>query len=65
MHENILYLSHYRSLQGIPVILLLNKQDLLAEKIQNGIRLEFYFPEFEDYVFSDINTCKILYRHMT
>ena len=36
----------------ISVILFLNKQDLLAEKITSGRRLEDYFPEFARYVVS-------------
>ncbi len=38
-------LRFYRWLQTKPVILLLNKQDLLAEKIKNGSRIEDYFWE--------------------
>jgi guanine nucleotide-binding protein G(s) subunit alpha len=41
-----------RWLRTISVILFLNKQDLLAEKIKNGRRLEEYFPEFARYVVS-------------
>jgi len=36
-------LRFYRWLRTKPVILLLNKQDLLAEKIKNGSRIEDYF----------------------
>jgi hypothetical protein len=42
----------FRWLRTISVILFLNKQDLLAEKIKNGRRLEDYFPEFARYVVS-------------
>ena len=39
-----------RWLKTISVILFLNKQDLLAEKIRTGRhRLETYFPEFAAY----------------
>ena len=41
-----------RWLRTISVILFLNKQDLLTEKIQSGRRLEDYFPEFARYVVS-------------
>ncbi|CAF0984318.1 unnamed protein product [Adineta steineri] len=41
-----------RWLRAISVILFLNKQDLLAEKIKTGRRLEDYFPEFARYVVS-------------
>ncbi|CAF1289035.1 unnamed protein product [Rotaria sordida] len=43
-----------RWLKTISVILFLNKQDLLAEKIKAGRRLEEYFPEFEHYVISHV-----------
>ncbi|CAF5027186.1 unnamed protein product, partial [Rotaria sp. Silwood1] len=43
-----------RWLKTISVILFLNKQDLLAEKIKAGRRLEEYFPEFEHYVVSHV-----------
>jgi hypothetical protein len=36
-------------LKKTSVILFLNKQDLLAEKIRNGRRLEDYFPEYVGY----------------
>jgi len=42
----------FRWLRTISVILFLNKQDLLAEKIKSGRRLEDYFPEFARYVVS-------------
>ena len=42
----------FRWLRTISVILFLNKQDLLAEKIKSGRRLEDYFPEFNRYVVS-------------
>ncbi|CAF0746671.1 unnamed protein product [Didymodactylos carnosus] len=42
-----------RWLRTISVILFLNKQDLLAEKIKSGrARLEDYFPDFSRYVVS-------------
>jgi len=41
-----------RWLRSISVILFLNKQDLLAEKIKSGRRLEAYFPEFARYAVS-------------
>ena len=43
---------HGRWLRTISVILFLNKQDLLAEKIKSGRRLENYFPECARYVVS-------------
>ncbi|CAF3833138.1 unnamed protein product, partial [Rotaria sp. Silwood1] len=43
-----------RWLKTISVILFLNKQDLLAEKIKAGRRLEEYFPEFEHYAVSHV-----------
>ncbi|CAF4819022.1 unnamed protein product [Rotaria sp. Silwood1] len=43
-----------RWLKTISVILFLNKQDLLEEKIKAGHRLEDTFPEFEHYVVSHI-----------
>ncbi|CAF0957236.1 unnamed protein product [Adineta steineri] len=39
-----------RWLRTVSVILFLNKQDLLAEKIKGGRRLADYFPEFAGYV---------------
>lgn len=40
----------FRWLKTISVILFLNKQDLLAEKIKAGRhKLEDYFPEFANY----------------
>lgn len=40
----------FRWLKTISVILFLNKQDLLAEKIKAGRhKLEDYFPEFASY----------------
>jgi hypothetical protein len=41
-----------RWLKTISVILFLNKQDLLAEKIKSGRRLEDYFPEYARYAVS-------------
>lgn len=43
-----------RWLRTISVILFLNKQDLLAEKIKSGRRLEDYFPEFTRYTVSQV-----------
>lgn len=51
IHEAI-FLFPFRWLRTISVILFLNKQDLLAEKIKTGRRLEDYFPEFSRYVVS-------------
>ncbi|CAF0966793.1 unnamed protein product [Adineta steineri] len=42
-----------RWLKTISVILFLNKQDLLAEKIKGGHRLEAHFPEFARYAISN------------
>lgn len=42
-----------RWLKTISVILFLNKQDLLAEKIKGGWKLEEYFPEYARYVVSN------------
>lgn len=42
-----------RWLKTISVILFLNKQDLLAEKILAGKRIEDYFPEYERYQLPD------------
>jgi hypothetical protein len=39
------YLFH-RCLREIPVILLLNKQDMLAKKIKDGFSIETYFREY-------------------
>lgn len=50
---NLFYFFHFyldRWLRTISVILFLNKQDLLAEKIKAGKhKLEDYFPEFSRY----------------
>lgn len=44
------YLFSHRWLRTISVILFLNKQDLLAEKVKAGKhKLEDYFPEFARY----------------
>lgn len=44
------YFFCYRWLRTISVILFLNKQDLLAEKVKAGKhKLEDYFPEFSRY----------------
>jgi len=59
MSKNIIcFVSLYRLLETTPVILLLNKQDLLANKIKSGVRLEDYFPEFADYVLPSVDTRK-------
>lgn len=50
IHGNFFFLFFYRWLRTISVILFLNKQDLLAEKIKAGKhKLEDYFPEFARY----------------
>lgn len=57
MYHSLFYL--YRRLETIPVILLLNKQDLLATKIKtNGARLSDYFPDFVDYTLSEVDSRK-------
>ena len=38
-----------RFLKNRSVILFLNKQDLLKEAIEYGVRLENYYPEYADY----------------
>jgi hypothetical protein len=48
----------FRWLKAISVILFLNKQDLLAEKIKSGHRLENYFPEYAHYVLSHVESGK-------
>lgn len=46
-----------RWLKTISVILFLNKQDLLEEKIMNGrSKLEDYFPEFHEYSCADMHS---------
>ena len=46
----MLFLSHSRWLRIISIILFLNKQDLLAEKVRAGkSKIEDYFPEFKRY----------------
>lgn len=46
-----------RWLKTISVILFLNKQDLLKEKIMNGrSKLEDYFPEFHEYSCADMHS---------
>ncbi|CAF4492903.1 unnamed protein product, partial [Rotaria magnacalcarata] len=47
-----------RWLKTISVILFLNKQDLLAEKIKAGYRLDENFPEFAHYVISNVELGK-------
>ncbi len=59
--EIICLLSLDRLLETTPVILILNKQDLLAKKIKSGVRLEDYFPDFTGYVFSGLHARK---KHM-
>jgi len=40
----------YRWLRTISIILFLNKQDLLAEKVKSGkSRIEDYFPAYAEY----------------
>ena len=52
-----LSLSPYRWLRTISVILFLNKQDLLAEKVLAGkSKIEEYFPEFARYITPDDGT---------
>ncbi|CAK8674713.1 guanine nucleotide-binding protein G(s) subunit alpha-like [Clavelina lepadiformis] len=49
--ELFLNIWHNRWLRTISVILFLNKQDLLTEKVEAGrSRLETYFPQFANYV---------------
>ena len=57
-----LFLFLLRWLRTISVILFLNKQDLLAEKIKAGRRLEDYFPEFARYVVSQGEPGKYLVK---
>ena len=52
----------FRWLRTISVILFLNKQDLLAEKIKSGRRLEDYFPEFTRYTVSQVEPGRIEQR---
>jgi hypothetical protein len=49
----------HRLLQTKSVILLLNKQDLLVDKIKNGVRFENYFPDFARYVISTVESGNI------
>lgn len=50
IHGDIFFSFFYRWLRTISVILFLNKQDLLAEKVKAGKhKLEDYFPEFARY----------------
>lgn len=50
----MLFISLYRWLRTISVILFLNKQDLLAEKVLAGkSKIEDYFPEFARYTTPD------------
>lgn len=39
-----------RFLRDAGFIVFLNKQDILREKIERGVKLQKYFPEFNDYV---------------
>lgn len=51
---NSKYFLHFRWLRTISVILFLNKQDLLAEKVLAGkSKIEEYFPEFARYTTPD------------
>lgn len=43
----------FRWLKTVSVILFLNKQDLLAEKIRKRQRIEEHFPEYAGYVVSN------------
>lgn len=48
------YFHPFRWLRTISVILFLNKQDLLAEKVLAGkSKIEEYFPEFARYTTPD------------
>lgn len=50
MYLSLYYADFFRWLRTISVILFLNKQDLLAEKVKAGkSRLEDYFGEFARY----------------
>lgn len=54
-------LLRVRWLRTISVILFLNKQDLLAEKVLAGkSKIEDYFPEFARYTTPDDGTCGLL-----
>lgn len=51
---NVFFVSLHRWLRTISVILFLNKQDLLAEKVLAGkSKIEEYFPEFARYTTPD------------
>lgn len=51
---SMLFISLCRWLRTISVILFLNKQDLLAEKVLAGkSKIEDYFPEFARYTTPD------------
>uniref|UniRef100_A0A3B4WRZ5 Uncharacterized protein n=1 Tax=Seriola lalandi dorsalis TaxID=1841481 RepID=A0A3B4WRZ5_SERLL len=53
-----------RFLKTISVILFLNKQDVLADKILAGkSKLEDYFPEYNNYQVPVDGTIQILYLH--
>ena len=46
----IMMFSFYRWLRTISIILFLNKQDLLAEKVKMGkSKIEDYFPDYKRY----------------
>lgn len=46
----VLFVNHFRWLRTISVILFLNKQDLLAEKVKAGkSKLSEYFAEYNRY----------------
>lgn len=54
LNVDLSYLLLYRWLRTISVILFLNKQDLLAEKVLAGkSKIEEYFPEFARYTTPD------------
>ena len=43
-------ISHYRWLKNVSIIVFLNKQDLLRQKILEGrFKIESYFPEYASY----------------
>ena len=59
MFENDLIVGIFRWLRQISVILFLNKQDLLYEKIMSGkSRLEDYFSNFASYLMQSENAAR-------
>lgn len=44
---NLFVFFFFRLFRSKPIILILNKQDLLANKIKNGFRIEDYFREHD------------------